>query len=101
LPQAEALDTILAKYKLAIGVTLSLEVDEDELYKRISLRGKLSGRADDQDRNTFVKRMNVYASETFPLKEYYNKKGVLRRVRGVGNIDDIFKMLCNELEMVH
>jgi adenylate kinase len=55
--QAEALDKLLSKYHLSITITLALEVDEEELYKRISLRGKISGRVDDQDRNTFLKRM--------------------------------------------
>jgi len=97
LNQAEALDTLLAKYNLSITSTLSLEVDEEELYKRISLRGKLSGRVDDQDRNTFLKRMEVYRTETAPLKKYYNDKGILIAVNGIGEIEDIFVALCDEI----
>jgi len=99
LPQAEALDKLLAAHKLSIDVTLSLEVDEEELYKRISLRGKISGRADDQDKNTFLKRMQVYNTETSPLKEYYNKKGILVSVNGIGEIEDIFHSLCKEIKV--
>lgn len=97
LKQAEALDALLAKYNVSITTTLSLEVDEEELYKRISLRGKLSGRADDQDRNTFLKRMQVYREETAPLKKYYSNKGLLTAINGIGEIDDIFHALCNQI----
>ncbi len=97
LPQAEALDNLLSNRGLSITVTLSLEVDEEELYKRISLRGKMSGRADDQDKNTFLKRMQVYTTETSPLKDYYKKKGVLVSINGIGEIDDIFNSLCKEI----
>lgn len=97
LKQAEALDALLAKYNVSITTTLSLEIDEEELYKRISLRGKLSGRADDQDRNTFLKRMQVYREETAPLKKYYSNKGLLTAINGIGEIDDIFHALCNQI----
>jgi adenylate kinase len=95
--QAESLDKLLSKYSLSITMTLSLEVDEEELYKRISLRGKLSGRIDDQDRNTFLKRMQVYNTETAPLKKYYSNKNLLITINGIGEIEDIFTSLCVEI----
>jgi adenylate kinase len=98
LPQAEALDVLLAKYNQAINITLALEVDEEELYTRISLRGKVSGRKDDQDKNTFLKRMQVYNTETAPLKDYYKNKGVLVTINGIGEIEDIFNNLCKAID---
>jgi len=95
--QAESLDKLLSNYNLAITVTLALEVDEEELYKRISLRGKQSGRADDQDRNTFLKRMQVYNSETSPLKQYYKNKNLLISINGIGEIEDIFNSLSSNI----
>ncbi|MGP8216683.1 MAG: adenylate kinase [Bacteroidia bacterium] len=100
LPQAESLDKLLAKHLTAITMTLALEVNETELFHRISLRGKLSGRIDDQDEATFRKRMSVYNNETSPLKDYYKKQGKLRQVNGMGEIDDIFKALCEEIDKV-
>lgn len=97
LNQAESLDKLLLKYNVSITLTLALEVDEEELYKRISLRGRLSGRADDQDRDTFLKRMQVYNTETAPLKKYYHNKGILVTSNGIGEIEDIFASLCNEI----
>jgi adenylate kinase len=95
--QAESLEQILLKYKLSISLTLSLDVNEEELYARISLRGKVSGRVDDQDRTTFLKRMDVYNTETSPLKSFYKNKGVLVTVNGIGSIEDIFNSLCREI----
>jgi len=97
LPQAIALDKLLEDNHQSITVTLALEVDEEELFTRISLRGKSSGRVDDQDKNTFLKRMQVYHSETFPLKEYYKNKGVLVTLNGIGEIEDIFNSLCSAI----
>ena len=97
LPQAQALDKLLLNYHLSITATLALEVNEEELYNRISLRGKISGRADDQDRKTFLKRMDVYNTETAPLKKYYKNNGILVTVNGIGEIEDIFNSLCAEI----
>lgn len=97
IKQAESLDTLLSKYHLSVTLTLALEVDEEELYKRISLRGKISGRVDDQDRDTFLKRMQVYNTETAPLKKYYHNKGILTAINGIGEIEDIFHSLCKEI----
>jgi len=97
LSQAFALDNLLQNRNLSITMTLALDVDEEELYKRISLRGQISGRVDDQDKNTFLKRMQVYQTETSPLKEYYKNKGVLVSINGLGEIEDIFNSLCKEI----
>ncbi len=98
LPQARALDKLLSNYHLKITLTLALEVNEEELFNRISLRGKSSGRVDDQDRATFLKRMQVYNTETSPLKEYYKNENLLVSVPGTGEIEDIFTSLCNEIK---
>jgi adenylate kinase len=98
LAQAEALDNLLQKRNIPINATLALEVSNEELTKRILLRGKSSGRADDQDEATVRKRIEVYTNQTSPLKEYYKKQGKLRTVNGIGEIDSIFKALCNEVD---
>jgi adenylate kinase len=98
LPQAESLDKLLTTHSTAITATLALDVNEKELFHRISLRGKSSGRIDDQDEATFNKRMNVYNTETSPLKEYYKKQGKLRQVNGIGEVEEIFRSLCIEID---
>jgi adenylate kinase len=98
LAQAETLDKLLEKRGKPITATLALEVNNEELTKRILLRGKSSGRADDQDEATVRKRIEEYLSKTAPLKEYYKKQGKLHTVNGIGEIEDIFNALCHEID---
>ncbi|HXB10623.1 MAG TPA: adenylate kinase [Bacteroidia bacterium] len=101
LAQANALDELLEKRSIPIKATLALEVNNEELTKRILLRGKSSGRADDQDEATVRKRVEEYSTKTAPLKDYYKKQGKLHSVNGIGSIDDIFKALCTEISLVN
>ncbi|MFN4083041.1 MAG: adenylate kinase [Bacteroidia bacterium] len=96
--QAKALDDLLKSKNTSINMMLALEVEEDELRKRLLLRGKDSGRADDQDPAVIQKRIDVYNAETFPVKDYYEAQGKYHGVNGIGEIDDIFKLLCNEID---
>ncbi|PLX00961.1 MAG: adenylate kinase, partial [Marinilabiliales bacterium] len=70
--QAEALDNLLSEMNTPISAMLALEVDHDELVKRLLNRGKDSGRSDDQDQSIINNRINVYHKETAPLIEYYS-----------------------------
>ena len=95
--QAQALDNFLSEKNIPVSMTLALEVDEEELTKRILLRGKASGRADDQDENVIRNRVKEYSNKTAPLKEFYKEQNKLRVVNGIGSIDDIFQSLCKEV----
>jgi adenylate kinase len=96
--QAEALDKLLSYKKTGISKVLALEVDEDELAKRLLKRGETSGRRDDQNEEVIRKRFSVYRKDTEPVAEYYKKSGKFERVKGVGTIDDIFELLSNAIE---
>lgn len=98
--QASALDNLLAKRNLSISCMLSLEVEHDELVKRLLGRGKESGRADDQDVSIIENRIKVYHSETAPVIDYYSKQGKHISVAGMGSIDDIFNNLCKAIESI-
>ncbi len=95
--QAQALDKFLEGKKLSITLTLALEVEVEELTRRIMLRGKDSGRADDQDESIVRNRVQEYNTKTAPLKDFYKKQGKLRSVDGSGNVDEIFKNLSKEV----
>lgn len=97
-PQAEALDELLSEKGESISGLIELSVDEDEIVKRILLRGKSSGRADDNDESIIRKRIQVYRSETTPVAEYYARYGKSYKIKGVGTIDDIFKSLCHTID---
>ncbi len=97
-PQAEALDAFLSEKGESITGLVELAVDEDEIVKRVLLRGKSSGRADDNDESIIRKRITVYRSETTPVADYYAQFGKSRKIQGVGTIDDIFNNLCNTID---
>jgi adenylate kinase len=91
--QAEALDVLLAKKSTSIKSVLRLEVDEDELTKRILMRGKESGRTDDQDEATIKQRVIEYRLKTEPVAAYYAEKKLVKDIEGVGSIQEIFDAL--------
>jgi adenylate kinase len=96
--QAEALDKLLSLKKTAINKVLALEVDEDELTKRLLKRGENSGRSDDKNEDVIRKRFAVYKNETEPVADYYKESGKLEYIKGVGSIDDIFDALSASIE---
>ncbi|MCW3102774.1 MAG: adenylate kinase [Bacteroidetes bacterium] len=95
--QAEALDSLLKENNTGISMMLALEVSNEELTKRLLLRGENSGRADDRDEEVIRKRIDEYNSKTAPLKDYYMAQNKYRAVHGIGTIDEIFEGLCNAI----
>jgi adenylate kinase len=95
--QAVALDDLLQKKGTGISGMLALEVDDEELTKRLLLRGKDSGRPDDRDENVIRKRIQEYNTKTLPLKNYYNEQGKFHSIQGIGSIDEIFKSLVERI----
>ncbi len=91
--QAKALDKLLELKKTEIGKVLILKVDEEELIKRLVLRGKTSGRSDDADENVQRNRQAVYKKETLPVADYYSKFKKVGNVDGMGDIQEIFERL--------
>ena len=98
IAQAASLDKMLNEKGTSISLMLALEVDDDELLKRLLIRGKESGRADDQDESIIRNRINEYNKKTAPLKDYYSKQNKFHSVKGVGSIEEIFKTLCSKIE---
>ena len=97
IPQAEALEQLLADRGTRIDAVVGLEVPEEELIKRILLRGQMSGRADDNE-ETARKRLEVYHNQTSPLKAYHEEQGKYRAINGLGSIDDIFASISETLD---
>lgn len=88
IPQAEALEGILQKRGWDVSILLDLQVEDEELVKRLIERGKNSGRADDNE-ETIKSRLKVYHTQTAPLAEHYKKKGKHVVIKGLGTIEDI------------
>lgn len=98
--QAEALDVMLAKKGTPISRMLALFVDDDELIKRLLLRGKESGRADDKDQSIIENRIKVYNKDTAPVIDFYETQNKYLAIDGVGSIEEIFARLCEAIDAV-
>lgn len=99
IAQAEALNVMLAERGQQVSTVIGLEVEDEELIKRIILRGKTSGRADDNE-ETAKKRLDTYYSQTLPLKDFYIKEGKYAKIEGMGSIDEIYASIHNAIEGV-
>ena len=93
IAQAEALDELLAQRGAGIEHVFELVVDHEELLRRMLERAKIEGRADDNE-ETIRRRMEVYASETRPLVDYYRQRGKLRAIEGTGKPDEVFERIA-------
>lgn len=91
--QTVALEKMLNDRGMKIDSMLVLEVDHDELVKRLIARAELSGRPDDKDPSVIENRIDVYREKTEPIIDYCREKGLYQPVNGVGSIDDIFLRL--------
>ena len=89
IPQAEALKKMLDERGDKVAAMIELDVPEEELMKRLILRGQQSGRADDNE-ETIKKRLVVYHSQTQPLIEWYKKEGLHHHINGLGTLERIF-----------
>ena len=96
--QAKALDIMMTEKGLNISSMIALEVDEDELITRLLERGKVSGCADDQNRDIIANRIAVYNKETFPVKDYYDAQDKYKGIYGIGDIDVIFNKISEAID---
>lgn len=118
--QAEKLTETLERMNQLISAVVDLVVDPQELVVRLTGRStcrdcgamfhhtthppKVSGVCDqcggelyqrpDDNRETIMKRMEVYERETAPLREFYRKQGSLKSTAGLGSVDEIFSRVC-------
>jgi adenylate kinase len=96
--QAAALDTLLTEKGTSIAGMLALDVEYDELVRRILHRGEDSGRADDNDPAVIGKRIEEYNKKTAPLIDYYKKQNKFHSIKGHGTVDEIFIKLCEVID---
>lgn len=96
--QAEAFDKLLGSCGEKVGAMIYMDVPEEELVKRILLRGKVSGRADDASEEIIRNRIEVYNSQTAVVAEYYRAQGKYAAVPSLGTIDEVFGRICEVVE---
>ena len=127
IPQAQALDAMLARMSQPLQLALLVDVDSEVLMKRLTGRRTCSnascgaiyniyfsapkspGRCDkcgsnlahrsDDNENTVRSRLQVYEQQTAPLVTYYKAQGKLRTVRGTGSVTEISKNVTDIIEV--
>lgn len=96
--QTEALEKMLNERGMKINSMLVLEVEHDELVKRLILRADQSDRPDDKDPAVIENRINVYRAKTEPIIDYCRERGIYQPLNGMGTIEDIFERLSGFLK---
>lgn len=98
--QAQALDNLLEESEDQIDLLISLQVDDQEIIRRILERGKMSGRADDQSEEIIQGRLDVYKNETKPVYAYYDAMDKAITVKGMGTIEEIFTRITETIDQI-
>jgi adenylate kinase len=94
LPQAEGLEKMLSERGQALDAVLNLVVPDEKLVSRLVSRGE--GRADDRP-ETVRERLRVYREKTEPLTGFYQRRGLLVSVDGVGEIPEVAERIARAL----
>lgn len=97
--QVEALDEMLGDAGHQLDVVVELTVDTDEVVQRLLARAQEQGRADDTE-DVIRERMRMYAEETAPLAAHYKARGLLRRVDGMGAVEEVTGRIESALAQV-
>jgi adenylate kinase len=88
LAQAEAAYRWALARGIPFDLTLYFEIEEQELLARLAGRAREEHRSDDTE-ETVRHRLEVFAAQTRPLVDYYQRRGILVRINAVGPIDAI------------
>ena len=96
--QAVAFDELLAQHGQKVAVMINMEVPEEELVKRILLRGKDSGRADDQSEDIIRNRINIYNAQTAVVADFYRAQGKFENVPSLGSIEEVAERIAKVVE---
>jgi len=103
VPQAEALDRLLAERGLKLDAVMELKVDEGILLQRIEKRAaEMTARGEkirsDDNPEVLKGRLTAYRTQTAPLVDYYASRGMLKSVDGMASIDDVTAAIAGHLE---
>ena len=96
--QAEAFDKMLESMGDSVDIMIYMDVPEEELVRRILLRGKDSGRADDASEDVIRNRIEIYNQQTAIVADYYRTQGKYVAVPSLGTIDEVFERIAAEIE---
>lgn len=95
--QAYILEGLLLKLNTSLSAVIALDVDRDELRRRMLERGKTSGRSDDKAK-IIEKRFKEYDKKTAPVAEFYREKGQFYKIDGMGSVDKIQQRIRDQVK---
>jgi adenylate kinase len=98
LAQAKSLDSMLERLGKPADEAILIDVDPEQIIKRLARRAKEEDRVDDAEQ-TVRNRMRVYAEQTAPVAEYYAERGMLTRVLGDGQKGEILQRILSVLNI--
>ncbi|HZQ27004.1 MAG TPA: adenylate kinase [Acidimicrobiales bacterium] len=91
--QARTARELAEEHGVTLDGVVALDVDEAELVRRMAGRARIEGRSDDADEEVVRHRLDVYNEKTRPLIDFYDGRGLLRRVDARGSVDDVSERL--------
>lgn len=94
--QVAELDRILSESGHQLDHVIEITADTDEIVGRLLARAQIEKRSDDTE-EVIRHRLNVYVEQTQPLTDIYAERGLLRKVDGLGEIDDVTARILNVL----
>lgn len=86
--QAVELDSMLADLGQPLDVVLEITADPEVVTERLLKRAEIEGRADDTE-DVIRERLRVYEESTAPVAAFYADRGLLTRVDGIGEVDEV------------
>ena len=95
--QARAAHKVALELGVAVQVVVHLEVERDELMRRLLERGAQSGRSDD-NAEVIAHRLDVYDTKTRPMLDYYAEREELVSVDGSRSVEEVTKDVIEALE---
>jgi adenylate kinase len=98
IAQAKSLDVMLERLDMPADEAIHIDIDPDQIIRRIAKRAQEEGRADDTV-ETVRNRMRVYAEQTAPVADYYEERGILTRVLGDGPKEEILQRILAVLSL--
>ena len=96
LAQVDELDSILADLGKRLDAVVEITADAEEVTQRLLARAAKEGRADDTE-DVIRRRMVVYAEQTEPIVAVYTERGLVRKVDGMGSIEDVHARIADVL----
>ena len=100
LAQAKSLDSMLERFGRPVNEVIQIDVDPEQISRRLARRAKEQGRADDSG-EVVRNRMRVYYEQTAPVIDYYTGQGLLTHVLGDGEVGEVLERILSILNMNH